>query len=209
VSTICEIEETENDSITTRFYDIIISATDAAGNVGSKTCSVIVIPDDHYCGDGNGSTAGGLSSKKKCGGKSTKGIPNGGQRGVRHLASFDDLSTRKLQLPKKLTKASKGVLNDEHFPDDLRMEYALSTQRYVISELSLEWDPKLNTNLDVPALPGPETNVGNGNGTKGKTGKAKGTKSGQRSCDISCEAAQGKKGAKKAAAVVQNSINPT
>jgi hypothetical protein len=118
------------------------------------------------------------------------------------------LSGRNLQLPKKTTKASKGLLNDEHNPDDLRMEYALSTQRYVISELSLEWDPKLNTNLAVPALPGPETNVGNGKITKAKTGKGKSTKSGQRSCSVSCEGAQGKKGTKKTD-VVQNGNNPT
>jgi hypothetical protein len=156
-SSICEIEETENDSATTHFYDNTISATDPARNVGTKTCIVIVIPEDHYCADGNGSKVGGQNPSKKCGSKGTKGIQNGGQRGVRHLASFDDLSSRNLQLPKKTTKASKGLLNDEHNPDDLRMEYALSTQRYVISELSLEWDPKLNTNLAVPALPASRT----------------------------------------------------
>ncbi|KAG7365567.1 hypothetical protein IV203_038771 [Nitzschia inconspicua] len=62
-STICEVEETENDSVTTRFYDVVISASDAAGNVGTKTCSVIVIPANHYCGDA------------ECGSKGSKSRP--------------------------------------------------------------------------------------------------------------------------------------
>lgn len=176
-TSICEIDE--NDSVTTRFYDIAISVTDAAGNVGTRTCSVIVIPDDHYCGVGNGSKG------KNCGSKGAKGIiPNGGQRGARHLASSDDLSGRNLQLPKKVKKGSKG-LNNEHDPDDLRKEYALSTQCYVISELSLEWDPKLNTILAIPPLP--ELNVGNGKSKKAKTSKGQSSTNRQKSCPISCQ----------------------
>jgi hypothetical protein len=101
--------------------------------VGTKTCSVIVIPQDHYCNEGNATEAGGPKSSTNCGGsKGSKGIPSGGQRGIRHLASFDDLSRRNLQQPKKGTKGSKGsngLVNNEHNPDDLRLEYALSTQR--------------------------------------------------------------------------------
>jgi len=39
-----------NFPITTRFYDIIIKATDKAGNVGETQCTVIVVPnnDEHY-----------------------------------------------------------------------------------------------------------------------------------------------------------------
>ena len=102
-SSICEIEETEDDSVTTRFYDIAISATDDAGNTGTKICSVIVIPDDHYIVDSIGKS--GKSSRVG------------------------------------------------HNPDDLREEYKLSTKRYVISELSLDWDPNLDTTLAIPPLP--------------------------------------------------------
>ena len=198
-SAICEIEETANRTVTTRFYDIIISATDAAGNVGTKTCSVIVIPDGHY------GIAGSKKSSKKGGTKGPKGMQNGGQiqRGVRHLESFGDLSGRNLQLPKKVKKGVNGLPNNEHDPDDLRKEYARSTQRYVISELSLEWDPKLDLTLPNPEI----VDVGNGESSKGKTGKAKGSKSGQRSCPISCAGTQGKQGKKKSKGV-QNVTNP-
>jgi hypothetical protein len=115
-TSICEIEETKGDGVTTRFYDIAISATDAAGNIGTKTCSVIVIPDDHY----NVRTVG--KSEKSSVGKSGKS------------SSFS------------------------HDPNDLRAEYKLSTERYVISELSLEWDPNLDTTLSTPPLPTPNIN---------------------------------------------------
>ena len=102
--------------MTTRFYDIAISATDAAGKIGTKTCSVIVIPDDHYTGRSAG------NSKKSSVGKSGKSSIVG------------------------------------HYPDDLRVEYKLSTERYVISELSLDWDPNLNTTIVIPPLPTPNIN---------------------------------------------------
>jgi hypothetical protein len=35
-------------SVDARIYDITISATDKAGNKGETTCSIIVIPEDHY-----------------------------------------------------------------------------------------------------------------------------------------------------------------
>ena len=44
---ICEVEENDTDEITTRFYDIEIFATDAEGNIGRGTCSVIVVPPGH------------------------------------------------------------------------------------------------------------------------------------------------------------------
>jgi len=114
-SSICEIEETEDDSVTTRFYDIAISATDDAGNTGTKICSVIVVPDDHYIVDSIG--------------KSGK------------ISSVDSIG--------KSGKSSRVG----HNPDDLREEYKLSTKRYVISELSLDWDPNLDTTLAIPPLP--------------------------------------------------------
>lgn len=193
-SIICEIEETEDDTVTTRFYDIIVSATDAAGNVGSKVCVVIVVPQDD-CEHGKG--AGGLKSKKQCGGsKSSKVIQNGGQRGE-DLDSAVDFSGRNLQRSKKSAKSSKDLVTpNENNPDRLRTEYALSTQRYVISELSLEWDPNLDTALTVPPLPDTQTNPGKGKGNKTNIGKGKGSKSGQRSCATSCEGATGAKGKK-------------
>ena len=54
-SDICLIEknvENENNGndfdFTTRFYDIIVSATDSSGNENSATCTVIVVPPHHY-----------------------------------------------------------------------------------------------------------------------------------------------------------------
>ncbi|KAL3781568.1 hypothetical protein ACHAW5_002577 [Stephanodiscus triporus] len=114
-SSICKIEETDDDSITTRFYDVAISATDDAGNTGIKICSVVVIPDNHY----------GVGS-----------IGKSGKSG-----SVDSRS-----------KSGKGSIVG-HDPNDLREEYKLSTKRFVISELSLEWNPNLDTTLVPPPLP--------------------------------------------------------
>mmetsp|Transcript_19527 Transcript_19527/g.24605 ORF Transcript_19527/g.24605 Transcript_19527/m.24605 type:complete len:784 (-) Transcript_19527:259-2610(-) len=52
-----------NFPITTRFYDIIITATDKKGNAGETSCTVIVVPDneEHYPGPGKGGT-----NKSKC-----------------------------------------------------------------------------------------------------------------------------------------------
>ena len=101
--------------MSTRFYEIAITATDAAGNTGTKVCSVIVVPDDHYVTNGKS-------------GKSSSPNP----------------------------KSGKSSSIDQHTGhDDLREEYGLSTKRYVISELSLEWDPNLDTTLVIPPLPEP------------------------------------------------------
>jgi hypothetical protein len=145
---ICEIEESEGDSITTRFYDIAVSAKDAAGNVGIKKCSVIVIPQQKIAKGSKGSRGGDV------------GIAN--QPGV----------VRRL--------ASKGGLpSNELDPDVFRLQLALSTQRYVISQRSLEWDPSLDITLTVPELPEPESQT---NPTKGK-----GSKRGRRTCAVACE----------------------
>jgi hypothetical protein len=117
---LCETDET----VSTRFYDIEIAATDAAGNVGRKTCSVIVVPSGHY---------GGEESSK-----SSKGKKAG--------------SSRKLKGGKSKGSKKSRVEEVPHDPDDLRMEYPLSTQRYVVSSLSLLWDATLNTVLVVPPL---------------------------------------------------------
>jgi len=61
-SVLCTKEDPWTGEITTRFYDIEVSATDAAGNVGTKTCSVIVVPPDHYKCNSNGSSSSSSSS---------------------------------------------------------------------------------------------------------------------------------------------------
>jgi len=55
-SILCEKEETVLNDITTRFYDIEISTKDAAGNEATKTCSVIVVPPNHYDGESSSSS---------------------------------------------------------------------------------------------------------------------------------------------------------
>ena len=137
-SSICEIEETEDDSVTTRFYDIAISATDDAGNTGTKICSVIVVPDDHYIVDSIG--------------KSGK------------ISSVDSIG--------KSGKSSRVG----HNPDDFREEYKLSTKRYVISELSLDWDPNLDTTLAIPPLPERDISSKAGKSSKSVFCEEKGSK---------------------------------
>ena len=137
-SSICEIEETEDDSVTTRFYDIAISATDDAGNTGTKICSVIVVPDDHYIVDSIGKS--GKSSSVDSIGKSGKSSRVG------------------------------------HNPDDFREEYKLSTKRYVISELSLDWDPNLDTTLAIPPLPERDISSKAGKSSKSVFCEEKGSK---------------------------------
>jgi len=145
-SSICKIEETEDDSVTTRFYDIAISATDDAGNTGTKICSVIVIPDDDYSVDSIGKS-----------GKSSR---------VRH--NPDDCVD-------SIGKSGKSS-RVRHNLDDLREEYKLSTKRYVISELSLEWDPNLDTTLAIPPLPERDINSKAGKSSKSVFGEEKGSK---------------------------------
>lgn len=60
---ICETENTAR--VTTRVYDIEIVATDAAGNVGKKICSAIVVPWDHYDDEEIGNSKGSKKSKSK------------------------------------------------------------------------------------------------------------------------------------------------
>jgi len=52
----------------------------------------------------------------------------------------------------KSSKNGKGKVY-HHDPDDLRDEYELSTQRYVIANMTLIWDSALNTTLEEPPLP--------------------------------------------------------
>jgi hypothetical protein len=169
-SAICEEEK----SVTTRFYDIEISAIDAAGNVGTATCSVIVDPDNHYMFEVTSMSKGSKKSSK-----SRKGND-------RKLA---DSSSSRRALGGKGSKRGKGsskskiseviVERKPHDVDDLRAEYALSTQRYVVQEASLLWDAEKNTELAVPNLPKlkfDRTSQDSKGGSKGK-GKGKGSSS--------------------------------
>ena len=138
-SSICELEETEDHSITTRFYDVAISATDSGGNTGTKICSVVVIPGNLYGVDsiGKSGKSGSVDSTGKSG--------------------------------------NSGIVG--HDPNDLREEYKLSTKRYVISELSLEWNPNLNTTLVTPPLPEPDINSKSGKGFRSVLCNETGSKS--------------------------------
>lgn len=127
---ICEVDE--NKRITTRFYDIEVYAQDAAGNSGMKKCSVIVIPTGHYDLDTEVSTVGkkgkaeqkGSFNSRKSGGKKGK---KGGKKGL-------------------IDGTQKA-----HKRNDLRNEYRLSTQRYLLSEENHVWDPALNNFLSIPS----------------------------------------------------------
>ena len=116
--------------MTTRFYDIEVSAQDAAGNLGMKTCSVIVIPTGHYDIDIDVNGIGGKKGKAELKGSSNtegKSGKKGGKKGM------------------------IGGNNNLHQRNDLREEYRLSTQRYLLSEDNHVWDPAFNTFLVIPS----------------------------------------------------------
>jgi hypothetical protein len=74
----------------------------------------------------------------------------------------------------KSSKSSKGGC--EHNPDDLRDQYVLSKQRYLITKYSLEWDDTLNTDCFEPPLPQPYQSKGKqskSNYSEGKSSKGR------------------------------------
>jgi hypothetical protein len=146
-SPICASEATADNAVTTRFYDIAVSAKDAAGNVGTKTCSVIVVPESL-------STPGSSKSKPS------------------RLADASSLRTAGKGSASK--KSKKGVAVVEEPPLDLRVQYSLSSRKRLLTELSLLWDPEKDTTLTVPPLPELEI-IDNSNG-KGKSGVKGGSK---------------------------------
>jgi hypothetical protein len=159
---ICEIDEVVN--VTTRFYDIEIVATDSAGNVGVETCSVIVVPDDHY-----EDTIELTSSSKKSGKASSKAS-------TRKLKGILSKSS-KTSKSKKSSKQNGKMVEEPHNPDDLRLEYPLSIQRYELASFSLLWDNSRDTTLKVPPLPECDLDLHTGSG-KGKGGGSKSSKGG-------------------------------
>jgi hypothetical protein len=169
-SAICEEEK----SVTTRFYDIEITAIDAAGNVGTATCSVIVDPDNHHMFEVTSMSKGSKKSSKSKKGDNRK---------------LADSSSSRRALGGKGSKRGKGsskskiseiiVERKPHNPDDLRAEYALSTQRYVVQEASLLWDGEKDTELAVPPLPALKFDPNSQNSKRGKKGKGKSKRKGK------------------------------
>lgn len=132
----------EEQHVSTRFYDINVAAVDAAGNVGHKSCSVIVVPCGHFKDQ---------SSQEP---KVSKKSSSKGARLFHTLKGSQDKGSKSQEKDGKSSKAENEV--KPHNPNDLRLEYALSTQRYVISSAFLLWDFSLNTTLTIPPLPGLE-----------------------------------------------------
>jgi hypothetical protein len=102
--------------------------------MGTKTCSVIVIPQGRYEIEVHDSGKGGKkdNSPKMAEPKGIKSgdIGNGGKKG-----------------------SKKGIIDDTqglHNRNDFRKEYRLSTQRYLLSEENHDWEPTRNTFLVVP-----------------------------------------------------------
>lgn len=140
---IIEIDEDEEVELT-RVYDIEVSATDEIGNVGSVTCSVVVIPKHHpsttsICGSSKSAKAThrtllkGETKSGKAKGESTKSVGK--------ESSWSS------------SKSSKSAKCLDHDNDDLRREYDLSTQRFVVSSLDLHWNVSLDTTMDKPLEP--------------------------------------------------------
>lgn len=144
---ICE----EEDSVSTRFYDIVVSTTDASGNVANKTCSVAVIPEGHYKDD-------------KYSKSSSKSLKSG------HRVLEETYDDNEGYVERSLEYKKPYSVPFKHDWNDLRDEYAHSTSRYVIDSLNVTWDPNLDTQLVVPPLPP----VDKHHSSKGGKGKGRG-----------------------------------
>ena len=122
--------------ITTRFYDIEITGTDRAGNVGTTTCSIIVVPHmpATITGKGKGKGKGNNNKQPKL-----KGV----------------LKMNPKKNKSKSGGKSGGIIKEPqpHDPNALRQQFKLSTQRFEISTVSFVWDSELNTTLADPPLP--------------------------------------------------------
>ena len=158
-SVLCKPEIIEIDDYeeveSTRVYDIEVSATDEIGNVGSATCSVVVIPKHHpsttsICGSSKSAKAThrtllkGETKSGKAKGESTKSVKG-------KESSWSS------------SKSSKSAKCLDHDNDDLRREYELSTKRFVVSSLDLHWNTSLDATMDKPLEPT----------SSGKSGKSK------------------------------------
>ena len=125
----------------TRFYDIIVTATDPSGNEGVATCTVIVVPEDHYA-DCSGSESG----SSKC--------------------SKSNKNNYRRPLPPK--GKGKGTPPPPHLPNNLLIEeYQNSRQRFLLDSFSLKWNTVLDANarLTTPAPTAAPTGKGKGKGS--------------------------------------------
>lgn len=180
----------ENENVSTRFYDVEITAQDAAGNVGKAVCSVIVVPPNHY----------GLLENDE-GGK-------GGKK-ANKARQLRELKGGKGKGGKKGGDGGTGNPGTIHDPNDLRKEYPLSTQRYLVSAKRLLWNRDLDTKLIVPPRPpladlfSITSNVGAGKGGKksksssteeGDGGTGKGTGDADKGTGVVGKKGAGKKG---------------
>lgn len=146
-SEIIEIDDDEEELQLTRVYDIEVSATDEIGNVGSVTCSVVVIPKHHpsttsICGSSKSAKATHRTLLK---GKTKSGKAN-------HLKGESNSMKGEVSSWSS-SKSSKSIKCLDHDENDLRREYDLSTQRFVVSSLNLHWDTSLETTMDKPVEP--------------------------------------------------------
>ena len=141
---VCLVERTT--AITTRFYDIEVSVIDE-GCVSATTCRIAVIPDGHY------ETCDGCFD-----------VPGWFDSAGDGCDWYERIDTR-------CEDYGDGFFNMGHIAntaccvcgggrchnaDDLRDEYMLSTERNVISEITLDWDPLLDSGTFV-SRPSPET----------------------------------------------------
>ena len=137
-SLICKVEAIGDPELNTRFYDIEVTARDEIGNVGSATCSVIVIPRHHlYLGKSSKGSNLCASSKSGKGATATEQVQDMNMR--RHLQAHHNMSGK-----------SGKVSSSEHNANDLRDEFVLSTQRFQIASMELEWDTSLDRTRDPP-----------------------------------------------------------
>lgn len=153
---IIEIDDYEEELELTRVYDIEVSATDEIGNVGSATCSVVVIPKHH---PSTTSICGSSKSAKATHRTLLKGETKSGK--ANHLKE-DSKSVKGEVSSWSSSKSSKSAKCLDHDNDDLRREYELSKQRFVVSILDLHWNTSLDTTMDKPIEP-----------ITGKSGKSK------------------------------------
>jgi len=141
---IIEIDDDEEELQLTRVYDIEVSATDQIGNVGSATCSVVVIPKHHpsttnICGSSKSAKATHRTLLK---GETKSGKAKGESKSMKGEESSWSSS-----------KSSKSIKCLDHDNNDLRREYDLSKQRFVVSSLELYWDTSLDITIDKPLEP--------------------------------------------------------
>ena len=142
------------EGVTTRIYDIVLSAVDEAGNKSSKTCSVIVVPCGHYCSSSGSGKGKGNGGEGVVGGNGGRKLNRNRRRTSRGLDDVDRSSDGGKGKGRMANDNCVGLHNSTDDFNDLRMEYNISTMRYVIDSIVVEWDPELDTTpIPEPDLP--------------------------------------------------------